>query len=501
MLGSRDHEVLPTEYLHQLIMSATATSSKDFLEFVRRSKLVDGEQLLQTIDRCRKQHDGRLPAAHTLADALIEDGLLTPWHCEKLLIRKYKGFFLGKYKLLGHLGRGGMSSVFLAEHVLMQRKVAIKILPRCRVNDSSYLARFRLEAKAAAALDHPNVVRAYDVDNEGNQHYIVMEYVPGRDLQQIVSEEDPLDYALAANYIAQAAEGLNHAHESGLVHRDVKPANLLLDDKGVVKILDMGLVRFDDPSESSLTIAFSENVLGTADYLAPEQALNSHTADARADIYSLGCVTYFLLTGHPPFTDGSIAQRIARHQTEDPAPLQDERPDCPVELSEFCVKMMAKDKNDRYQSAAEVVTAFNGWLESHGFMHPGVSGESSAQLRAFPPGIDLSSANDTISNRGQATFSGINDESAAEVRARWRRKRPNSSKISTDQADAGSDSSTSNIHAPEKITPELQHEEISLMLQRRQREVRSKTAPVWIWILIAAGIVSVAALAAVLIRQ
>ena len=166
-----------------------------------------------------------------------------------------------------------MSSVYLAEHVLMQRRVAIKVLPKNRVDDSSYLARFHREAQAAAALDHRNIVRAYDVDNDGNIHYLVMEYVEGRDLQQIVKEDGPLDYAAAAEYIRQAAEGLAHAHQAGLIHRDVKPANLLVDQKNVVKVLDLGLARFTDEDKASLTVAYDENVLGTADYLAPEQAL------------------------------------------------------------------------------------------------------------------------------------------------------------------------------------------------------------------------------------
>ena len=211
-----------------------------------------------------------------------------------------------------------MSSVYLAEHVLMQRRVAIKVLPKDRVEDSSYLARFHREAQAAAALDHRNIVRAYDVDNDGSNHYLVMEYVEGRDLQHIVKEDGPLDYAAAAEYIRQAAEGLAHAHQAGLIHRDVKPANLLVDQKNVVKVLDLGLARFTDESKASLTVAFDENVLGTADYLAPEQALDSHGVDARADIYGLGCSLYYLLTGHPPFPGGTLPQRLMMHQKQPP---------------------------------------------------------------------------------------------------------------------------------------------------------------------------------------
>ena len=150
-----------------------------------------------------------------VANQLVQSGLLTRWQADRLLEGRHKGFFLGKYKLLDHLGTGGMSSVFLAEHVLMQRRVAIKVLPKDRVTDSSYLARFHREAQAAAALDHRNIVRAYDVDNEGNTHYLVMEYIEGRNLHYVVKEDGPLEYATAAEYIRQAAEGLAHAASGG----------------------------------------------------------------------------------------------------------------------------------------------------------------------------------------------------------------------------------------------------------------------------------------------
>jgi serine/threonine-protein kinase len=338
-----------------------------FLDLVRRSGLVEKDRLSELLLDLKQEAGGHsISDTDFVADRLVQANLITRWQAERLLEGRYKGFFLGKYKLLGHLGTGGMSRVYLGEHVLMQRRVAIKVLPKDRVEDSSYLARFHREAQAAASLDHRNIVRAYDIDNVGDLHYIVMEYVEGRDLQQMVKENGPMDYVAAADYIRQTAEGLSHAHQSGLIHRDVKPANLLVDQKNVVKILDLGLARFIDEQKASLTVAFDENVLGTADYLAPEQALDSHSVDARADIYGLGCTMFYLLTGHPPFVGGTLAQRLMMHQKQPPPDILLDRPDAPPELVAICLKMIAKKPDQRYQSAAEVASALTAWLVAQG---------------------------------------------------------------------------------------------------------------------------------------
>ncbi len=338
-----------------------------FLDLVQRSGLVEKDRLQALVAQLQKESGGKLPSdVDEVQRRLVAENLISAWQGERLLEGKYRGFFLGRYKLLGQLGSGGMSTVYLGEHVLMQRRVAIKVLPQTRVKDTSYLARFHREARAAASLDHPNIVRAYDVDNDGDTHYLVMEFVDGRDLQQMVKQGGPLDYAIAAEYIRQAAEGLGHAHCNGLIHRDVKPANLLVDQKNVVKVLDLGLARFTDDDRASLTVQYDENVLGTADYLAPEQAIDSHGADARADIYSLGCAFYFLLTGHPPFPDGTLPQRLMAHQKQQPPSIAKERPDAPADLVEICMKMMAKKPADRYPSMDEVAQALRRWLADRG---------------------------------------------------------------------------------------------------------------------------------------
>jgi serine/threonine protein kinase len=345
----------------------TKVAANKLLDLVRRSALVDEAKLTSFLEKTARTHgEAVFDDQPRLAELLVQEGLLTRWQADKLLAGKHKGFRLGKYKLLGQIGKGGMSSVYLAEHELMKRRVAVKVLPRNRVDDSSYLERFRLEARAVAKLDDPNIVRAYDIDNEGDVHYIVMEYVDGQDLHQIVAQQGPLDFDTAADYIAQVANGLQHAHEMGLVHRDIKPANCLVDRHKTVKLLDLGLAKLTEDDQASLTMANEENVLGTADYLAPEQALNSHEADHRSDIYSLGCTLYFLLTGGPPFPEGSISERLLKHQTAKPESIFKFRPDAPPSLVDICETMMSKKPDDRFQSAGDVAARLKEWLADRG---------------------------------------------------------------------------------------------------------------------------------------
>jgi serine/threonine-protein kinase len=337
-------------------------TKEKFIEYVRRSRLVADGDLKDFLKSLRKITP-RPKTAEQLADKLVEAKHLNRWHADNILRGKYKGFTLGKYRLLGHLGTGGMSSVFLAEHPVMKRFVAIKVLPKKFVEDPNYLDRFKREARAVAALDHPNIVRAYDIDQDRDRHYIVMEHVDGRDLQRIVKEDGPVKETDAADFIAQAATGLQHAHDAGLIHRDVKPANCLLDRNGLVKLLDLGLAKFSE-DERSLSAIYEDTVVGTADYLAPEQAINSQNIDSRADIYGLGCTLYFMLVGKPPFPDGSIAERLLKHQTKEPASILDTRPATSPTLVDICRRMMIKEPADRIQTAAEAAAELNAWLET-----------------------------------------------------------------------------------------------------------------------------------------
>lgn len=350
-----------------------------FIRTVEKSGLVDAERARGLRDELPEEaaRDARSAARY-----LIEQKLITDWQARKLLRGKHKGFSLGKYQLLRLLGKGGMSSVYLAEHMLMRRRCALKVLPIGKVDDTSWLARFHREAQAIAALDHPNIVRAYDVDHEQdgerNIHFLVMEFVDGRSLQEVVTEDGPLELEVAADYFRQAALGLEHAHRAGLVHRDVKPGNLLVDRQGVVKVLDLGLARFSEVSDDNpLTVAHDERVLGTADYLSPEQAIDSHTVDARADVYSLGCTIFFALTGRPPFTGGSLAQRLMAHQLKEAPPVAEFRPDINESekgraLAEIIRRMMIRDRDERPQTMAEVADLLENWLHPPGDSAPSI---------------------------------------------------------------------------------------------------------------------------------
>jgi serine/threonine protein kinase len=339
------------------------TTAEELLDLLQKSNLVDEPRLRAYVDKLRAA--GAFPPDPSkLAGALVRDALLTFFQAEQLLQGKYKRFSLGKYKVLEKLGAGGMGTVFLCEHKLMRRRVAVKVLPAPKSEDQASLSRFYREAKAAAAVDHPNIVRAYDIDQDDNLHFLVMEWVDGTNLQDLVKKFGPLDPVRASHYVYGTAVGLQHAHEIGLIHRDIKPGNILIDRSGVVKILDLGLARLTQDTDDQLTRQNDENVLGTADYLAPEQALDSHTVDIRADIYSLGATFYFLLSGSPPFPEGSVAQKLIWHQNRPPRPLKALRADVPDELAAVIERMMAKDPAARYQTPADVIRALAGWVST-----------------------------------------------------------------------------------------------------------------------------------------
>ncbi len=332
-----------------------------FVRLVRKSKLAaDGR--LDTYLASPAAAGAATPA--DLAAAMVGDGLLTRFQADQLLAGKYRGFMLGKYRILDRLGAGGMGTVLLCEHAHLRHRVAVKVLPPDKARDPAAVGRFYREARAAARLDHPNLVRAHDIDRDADHHFLVLEYVDGVSLYEVVRRHGPLSVTLACHYVRQAALGLQHAHEAGLVHRDVKPGNLLLDRQGTVKVADLGLARIRDDDEEGgpLTHRYDGNsLLGSADYFAPEQALDSHSADTRADVYSLGCTFYFLLAGRPPFPQGNVMQKLLCHQMREPAPVRELRPEVPEALAEVLATMMRKRPGDRFQTPAEVAAALAPW--------------------------------------------------------------------------------------------------------------------------------------------
>lgn len=336
-------------------------TADELLDLLQKSNLVDEPRLRAYVQKLRDT--AAFPTdPNKFAGVLVRDALLTYFQAEQLLQGKYKRFSLGKYKVLEKLGAGGMGTVFLCEHKLMRRRVAVKVLPVPKSEDRASLDRFYREARAIAAVDHPNIVRAYDIDQDDNLHFLVMEWVDGTNLQDLVKKFGPLDPLRACHYVYGAAVGLQHAHEIGLVHRDIKPGNILIDRSGVVKILDLGLARLTHDTEDNLTRQNDESVLGTADYLAPEQAMDSHTVDIRADIYSLGATFYFLLSGSAPFPEGSVAQKLIWHQSRSPRPLKLLRGELPDGLVAIVEKMMTKEPAHRYRAPTELMAALAPWV-------------------------------------------------------------------------------------------------------------------------------------------
>jgi serine/threonine protein kinase len=335
------------------------TTNDELLALIRKSELVPVERLETFIQQIMASEMALTPKK--ILALFVGAGLLSHFQAEQLLLGKWRGFTIGKYRVLERLGSGGMGTVYLCEHMVVRRKVAIKVLPISQSDNPVALGRFYREARAAGVLDHPNLVKAHDVDQEGGMHYLIMDYVDGANLQEIVTRFGPLAVSRAVHYIRQAALGLQHAHQAGLVHRDIKPANILVDRGGTVRVLDMGLARFMDPSDL-LTVKYDhKNVLGSADYVAPEQALNSHEVDIRADIYSLGATFYYTLTGKPPFPTGKVAQKLIWHQVKEPTPVRELRPEVPEEVVAIISRMMAKDPVQRYQTPGEVAEALTPW--------------------------------------------------------------------------------------------------------------------------------------------
>jgi serine/threonine-protein kinase len=309
-------------------------------------------QLPALQDACR--------GAEELTGQLVRHGWLTAYQADRRRQGRGADLVLGSYVLLERLGEGGMGTVFKARHRRLGKVVALKVIRPERLGSPTAVRRFWREVRAAAQLDHPHIAHAYDADEVGGTHFLVLEYVAGPDLARLAESGGPLPVDLACDCARQAALGLQHAHERGMVHRDVKPQNLLLAPGGRVKVLDLGLARFGqaaDASQSSSHLTREEAVMGTPDYMAPEQAVDAHTADGRADVYSLGCTLYFLLSGQVPFPGGTALKKMFRHCWVEPEPVERLRPGVPPAVAAVVRGMMAKRPERRYQTPAEAAAA------------------------------------------------------------------------------------------------------------------------------------------------
>jgi len=365
-----------------------------FFRCLQRSALVSEDRVASLVVELGKEGvDVGQPQA--IAAALVRNGTLTQWQAKELLRGKHRGFILGKYRLLSVLARGGTSTVYLAEHSLMRRRCAIKVLPKTNLRDPVDLARFHRETRVVAALEHTNIVRAYDVDkaHDGKTevHLFVMEFVDGDSLHDRVAHMGPMPPLEAANYIRQAADGLAYAHSCGIVHGNVKPANLLVARGDVIKILDLGLAKlFNDVTPAPIE---KERALTTANFLAPEQFVKGALVDRRTDIYSLGCTFYFLLAGHPPFPGGTPRQPLTSLSTKQPVSIREIRSDVPADLAEILNRMMARQPADRYRTADEVSDELRKWLVKHA--DPKWLRQNPAVLNS-PDALEKSTAHGTI---------------------------------------------------------------------------------------------------------
>jgi serine/threonine protein kinase len=337
---------------------ATRLSRDEYLRNLRESGLFSKEEMDRTLaDLQGSQGTDGEATAH----GLVAAGKLTPFQAAAVRERQFEELVIGSYQVLDRLGAGGMGTVYKARHRRMKRVVAIKVLRRSLGQDEKFVQRFQREVEAVACLSHPNIVMAHDAGEAEVGYFLVMEFVNGRDLATEVQQRGPLPVGEAVGCLVQAAQALEYAHSQGIIHRDIKPANLLRDVHGVVKVADLGLARFNDslgrPAEEMNALTQAGSIMGTVDFMPPEQALGLTNIDHRADIYSLGCTLHYLLVGQPPYQAPTMMAVLLKHREAPIASLCDARPEIPAALDQIFRRMVAKKPEERFTSMAEVVRA------------------------------------------------------------------------------------------------------------------------------------------------
>ena len=325
-----------------------------------RSGLLNRAELQESLRSVPRE---RRDDPQALADHLVAHGKLTRFQARKLLEGTPLGLVLGPYQILAPIGKGGMGTVYLARDSRSQMLLALKVLPPKRAREEErILARFRREMEMSQRVAHPHIAWTYEVGVHQGVYFIAMEYIPGKSLHRLVQEQGPLSVPRAARLFAEVTSALDHAHHQGLIHRDLKPSNILITPHDHAKLLDLGLaLMINEGKGDRLVIGGEGYVVGTMDYIAPEQVENSAKVDARCDIYSLGCTLYYALTGQPPFPGGTSRERLQRHLQEEPRPLTELNPHVPQEFAQLVARMMAKDPDDRFFTAAAVEEALHEW--------------------------------------------------------------------------------------------------------------------------------------------
>jgi serine/threonine protein kinase len=356
----------------------TTPAVEHFLQAVARSGLLSRAQVDDALGRApadRRTH----PRA--LADWLCQEGRLTRFQARKLLQGRTRGLVVGTYHILAPIACGGMGTVYLARDAVGGELVALKVLPPKQARAEERLrARFLREMELGQRVGHPHIAQVYEVGVSGGVYFIAMEFIAGRSLRQLVRAKGPLSVARAARLFIEVAAGLAHAHRRGLIHRDLKPSNLMVTPDGHATLLDLGLALVRGEEGADHTVVGGRGyVLGTMDYIAPEQSEDPTQVCPRSDIYALGCTLYFALAGRPPFPGGSSIQKIMRHRTEEPTPLEQLSPAVPPEFAALVRKMCAKQPEDRFASADEVGEALVPWVADDGAV-PATPGPDPATL-------------------------------------------------------------------------------------------------------------------------
>ncbi len=390
-----------------------------FLKTVLKSGLLDRGQLQEALrDVPKEQRDD--PRA--LADHLIRKGKLSRFQASKMLRGSGKGLLLGHYQILAPIGRGGMSTVYLARDERSGGLVALKLLPPSRWrNEDRLLARFQREMELSRRVAHPHLAWTHESGFCLNVYYIAMEYIPGKNLSKVVAESGPLKAPRAARLMAEVAVGLEHAHNQGLIHRDLKPSNIMITPNDHAKVLDLGLALMQGEEAEQSVIGGQGYIVGTMDYIAPEQTTDSTAVDGRADIYSLGCTLYFALTGQPPFPGGSSRDKVMRHRNGTPIPLRQLAPSVPLGFAQLIERMMAKEAAERPSSAIAVAEELHSWAAEDSVLpldrrDDAPYQESIAELQAAEPSAEYTLPS---SSTAEVDLSAEIENNAAAPLPRW----------------------------------------------------------------------------------